>query len=78
MQGFWAARTAVISDIHGNRTALEALVADARERRVGRWWVLDDLVAIGPEPVRTLELLADLPEIQIISGNTERYVVTGG
>lgn len=65
-----------MSDIHGNRQALEAVVADAAERGVDRWWVLGDLVAIGPDPVRTVELIANLPNVQVIGGNTERYVLT--
>jgi predicted phosphodiesterase len=66
----------LVSDIHGNRHALEAVVADAARQGVERWWALGDLVAIGPEPVPTLELLANLPVVQITSGNTERYVLT--
>ena len=67
---------ALVSDIHGNRTALEAVVADAATQGVDRWWVLGDVVAIGPEPVRTLELVADLPAVEVVRGNTERYVLT--
>lgn len=65
-----------MSDIHGNRVALDAVVADAEAEGVDTWWVLGDLVAIGPEPVATLELLTQLPDVTIISGNTERYVLT--
>jgi predicted phosphodiesterase len=66
----------LISDIHGNRHALEAVIADAADRGVDRWWVLGDLVAIGPEPVRVLELITELPDVQVLKGNTERYVLT--
>ena len=66
----------VMADVHGNRIALEAVVADARSLGVDAWWVLGDLVAIGPEPVATLELIADLPNVTITRGNTERYVLT--
>ena len=65
-----------MSDIHGNRHALEAVVADAAALGVDRWWVLGDLVAIGPDPVATIELIAELPRVEVISGNTERYVLT--
>lgn len=65
-----------MSDIHGNRHAVEAVVADATQQRVDQWWVLGDLVAIGPEPVPTVELVANLPGVQVTSGNTERYVLT--
>jgi predicted phosphodiesterase len=69
-------RIGLVSDIHGNRVALEAVVADGEQQGVDRWWVLGDLVAIGPEPVRTLELLVELPQMTAIRGNTERYVLT--
>lgn len=65
-----------MSDIHGNRHALEAVVADAAGLGVDRWWVLGDLVAIGPDPVATIELIAELPRVEVVSGNTERYVLT--
>lgn len=66
-----------MSDIHGNRVALDAVLADARGVGVDAWWVLGDLVAIGPEPVATLELIAQLPNATVIRGNTDRYVLTG-
>jgi predicted phosphodiesterase len=66
----------VLSDVHGNRIALEAVIADGRGRGVDRWWVLGDLVAIGPDPVATLELLTNLPNAVLTRGNTERYVLT--
>ncbi len=69
-------RFGLISDVHGNRHALEAVTADAAQLGVDRWWVLGDLVAIGPEPVATVELIANLPQVEVISGNTERYVLT--
>lgn len=65
-----------MSDIHGNRHALEAVIADASLAGVERWWTLGDLVAIGPDPVGTIELIANLPQVDVISGNTERYVLT--
>jgi predicted phosphodiesterase len=67
----------LISDVHGNRTALEAVIADATEVGVDSWLALGDLVAIGPEPVATLERVANLPNVRVTRGNTERYVVTG-
>jgi predicted phosphodiesterase len=66
----------LLSDIHGNRHALEAVVADGTEQHVDEWWVLGDLIAIGPEPVATLEMVANLTDVHITSGNTERYVLT--
>ncbi len=67
----------VLSDIHGNRVALEAVVADGTARGVDRWWAIGDLVAIGPDPVGSLDLLLDLPHVVLTRGNTDRYLVTG-
>ena len=54
-------RLGVLSDVHGNRQAFEAVVADGRRAGVERWWVLGDLVAIGPDPVPVFELAGNLP-----------------
>ena len=51
-------RLGLISDVHGNRIALDAVVADGNAFGVDAWWVLGDLVAIGPEPVETLAAFA--------------------
>ena len=67
----------MLSDVHGNRHALEAVLADGLDRGVERWWALGDLVAIGPDPVGTLEVLASVPRLEATRGNTERYVLTG-
>lgn len=72
-----AVRMAMMSDLHGNLVACEAVVADAAQQGVDRWWVLGDVVAIGPEPVATAELIGNLPDAQVTRGNTERYVLTG-
>lgn len=40
-------------------------------------FLLGDLVALGPEPVRTLEILSALPNARFIRGNTDRYVCNG-
>ena len=77
LDGAVAVTLGVLCDIHGNRIGLEAVIADGRERGVDRWWALGDLVAIGPDPAGTLELLANLPDVVVTRGNTERYVLTG-
>ncbi len=69
-------RLGILSDVHGNRIALEAVLADGRARGVDAWWALGDLVAMGPDPVGSAELLAGTPGLVAIRGNTERYVLT--
>jgi hypothetical protein len=70
-------RLGVVADIHGNSVALEAVVADAEGFGVDGWWALGDLVLFGPRPVEALGMLAELPGIAYVSGNTDRYVLTG-
>ena len=66
-----------MSDIHGNAVALRAVLRDAAEAGIDEWWVLGDIVALGPSPVEVLEILGSLPAVKYIAGNTERYVLTG-
>jgi predicted phosphodiesterase len=67
----------VLSDVHGNLTALDAVLADGRAVGVDAWWALGDLVAGGPEPAATLDRLTSVPRLTATRGNTERYVLTG-
>jgi predicted phosphodiesterase len=71
-------RIAILSDIHGNSLALDAVLADAATLGVEAHWILGDLAALGPDPVGVLERLSALQAARIIRGNTDRYVATGG
>jgi putative phosphoesterase len=67
----------VLSDIHGNNVALDAVLADGASLGVERWWALGDLVLTGPRPVEVIETLRSLSDVAFVGGNTDRYVVTG-
>src|SRR5580704_8145955 len=67
----------VIADIHGNEAALRAVLGDAARCHLDRWWVLGDLVLFGPRPAEVLGLLRSLPGVEMLRGNTDRYVLTG-
>jgi predicted phosphodiesterase len=71
-------RLAILSDIHGNPIALDAVLADIQAQGVvDACWVLGDLAAIGYDPVTPLQKLVTLPNVRFVRGNTDRYVVTG-
>ncbi len=60
-------RVLIISDIHANLTALEAVLADAK----GQWdyvWCLGDVVGYGPDPNECVDLLRTLPHL-CLAGN---------
>ncbi len=69
-------RYALISDIHGNTIALDA-VLNAVKEQVDGYWILGDLCAIGYDPVGVLERLDALPNALFVRGNADRYLVTG-
>ena len=64
-------KIAVLSDIHGNTTALEAVLADAKAETVDEYWLLGDILMPGTGRRRILDLLADLPITVRVLGNWE-------
>jgi diadenosine tetraphosphatase ApaH/serine/threonine PP2A family protein phosphatase len=48
-------RIAIISDIHGNLEALEAVLADIRAQEIDTIYCLGDLVGYGPDPSMVIE-----------------------
>lgn len=71
-------RLALLSDIHGNRSAFEAVLADIQTRGgVDGYWVLGDFAAMGAHPIQSLELAAALPAARFVRGNTDRYAAEG-
>ncbi|MBE0408878.1 MAG: metallophosphoesterase family protein [Anaerolineales bacterium] len=57
----------VISDIHANIVALEAVLADAA--KVDATWCLGDLVGYGPNPNECVSRIRNLPNIVCLIGN---------
>jgi predicted phosphodiesterase len=71
-------RVILFSDIHGNSLALDAVVSDAKKfGQIDAYWVLGDVVGIGPDPVGVLDRLYKLPNASFVRGNTDRYVLQG-
>ncbi|MBK9210161.1 MAG: metallophosphoesterase family protein [Anaerolineales bacterium] len=50
-------RIAFISDIHGNFTAFQAVLADINSQHVDQIVCLGDVVTMGPQPVEVLNKL---------------------
>jgi len=60
-------KSLVISDIHANLTALEAVIEDAGE--VDAVWFLGDLVGYGPDPNECIDLVKSFPNSVCLQGN---------
>ena len=66
-------RTIILSDIHGNLEAFEAMRVAAEERGVGRWIFLGDVVGYGADPQACIALMRHLGECSIM-GNHDAAV----
>lgn len=66
-------RLAAISDIHGNATALEAVLKEIARERPDAVLIAGDLVLNGPEPALVIDVLRSLPPTTtlIVAGNTD-------
>lgn len=51
--------TAVISDIHGNATALRSVLKDIESRGIDKIVCLGDIVGYGPEPLTCIDLVQE-------------------
>lgn len=60
-------RILIISDIHANLTALEAVLFDAG--KVEAVWCLGDLVGYGPDPNECVSKIKQLPGLVCLIGN---------
>lgn len=62
-------KIAILSDIHGNVTALKSVIQDCRNEKATEYWLLGDLVLPGPGASDLLKLLADLSATVSVRGN---------
>ncbi|WKZ37643.1 MAG: metallophosphoesterase family protein [Anaerolineales bacterium] len=67
-------RVLVMSDIHANYTALQAVLKEAGA--VDETWCLGDLVGYGPDPNAVVEEVRDIPNLTCLLGNHD-VAVTG-
>jgi predicted phosphodiesterase len=69
---------ALVYDVHGNRLALDAVVADARTQGADRWVLGGDYALFGPEPEAVVALLRELRPALWLRGNGERWTAQPG
>ncbi|MEA2190388.1 MAG: hypothetical protein QOI73_509, partial [Solirubrobacteraceae bacterium] len=69
---------ALLYDIHGNLAALDAVIADAGERRADSWFIGGDVALFGPAPRETIMRLFELRPAVWIRGNGERWTAAPG
>ena len=68
-------RIAILSDIHGDTTALKAVIADARALGATEYWLLGDILLPGPGREDLFELLDAIPITAAVRGNWDDCVL---
>lgn len=71
-------RTAILTDIHANRAAFEAVLADLALRGIDRIAILGDIVGYGPDPEWCTERTMDLADAGalVVQGNHDAAIAT--
>jgi len=64
---------AIISDLHGNLPALEAVLCDIKRRNISRIFCLGDLVGKGPHAEKVVDICQDVCEVTI-KGNWDDHI----
>ena len=66
-------RVLIISDIHANLTALDAVIHEVGE--VDNVWCLGDIVGYGPDPNECVDRVRELPDLVCLLGNHDAAVL---
>lgn len=64
-------KRALISDIHGNLEALQAVLADIREQNVDEVYCLGDIIGYGPNPCECLDLVMRHCKLTILGNHDQ-------
>jgi len=68
-------KIAILSDIHGNTTALAGVLEDAKNLGATEYWLLGDIFHPGPGANDLVALLKDLPITASVRGNWDDCVL---
>lgn len=67
-------RFAIISDIHGNLPALNAVIKDAQTNHINKYIFVGDYCISNPFPNECIEKIKELNETYAVRGNEEYYL----
>lgn len=70
-------KIAILSDIHSNQHAFEAVLADAKEKAIDKYYCCGDIVGYGAFPKKCLEM-ARATFDKIVYGNHEQAITYPG
>ena len=71
-------RVAVLSDLHANALALEAVMKDVINQKCEHVFCLGDLALAGPQPKEVVEYVMNQDTWTVIQGNTDKMIAQYG
>jgi len=69
-------RIAVISDVHGNLIALDAVLDDLRREQIDQIVALGDMIQSGPQPAEVVQRLRE-SNCSVVMGNSDAWLLSG-
>jgi putative phosphoesterase len=69
-------RVAIVSDMHGNDLAFEAVEADIQNQKIDQIVCLGDAVQGGPQPAEVVQRLRRL-NCPVVMGNADAWLISG-
>lgn len=70
-------KIAILADVHGNETALKAVLADCKKERITDYWFLGDLIMPGPGASSLFNLIQSVKPTVFLKGNWEDCFLAG-
>ncbi|WP_304249708.1 metallophosphoesterase family protein [Limosilactobacillus gastricus] len=68
-------KIAVLADVHGNLTALQAMYEDSQKQGVDQYWFLGDLLMPGPGVMEVWHLLQEMQPSLCVRGNWDDLAI---
>lgn len=70
-------RIVVITDLHANLPALDAMLEIIKQDQYDAIFHIGDAIGVGPYPAECLERLLDTPMVSFVMGNHDAWLVDG-
>lgn len=67
----------ILTDIHNNVIALEAILQAVHTEHFDGYLCAGDIIGIGPYPEQTVRRMMALPNLAAVQGNHDRYLTVG-
>ena len=67
-------KVAILSDIHANMQALDAIMADLKSKNCEKVFCLGDIAMAGPQPRMAVDFVREQKNWTVIQGNTDKLI----